>query len=93
VHPKGERDWPVDHPKAVDTPGNSNHLTMVAGVDPLHPEREQFTGRDPEKAKRMREISAEMSKHAQESLPRDPVVAPQPPAPGDISEPAGQPGR
>lgn len=44
-HPLGERDFPVDHPKAIDTPGNTNHIPALPGVDPNHPEREPFTGR------------------------------------------------
>jgi hypothetical protein len=44
VHPLGERDWPVDHPKAVDTPGNLNAVVWQAGVDPFHPDREPFSG-------------------------------------------------
>jgi hypothetical protein len=55
IHPKGERDFPVDHPKAVDTKGNTNHLPIRPGVDPLHPELEEFTGASPEVAKARRE--------------------------------------
>lgn len=47
IHPLGERDFPVDHPKAVDTKGNTNHLPIRLGVDPLHPELEEFTGASP----------------------------------------------
>jgi hypothetical protein len=54
IHPLGERDFPVDHPKAVDTKGNTNHLPIRAGVDPLHPELEEFTGASPEVAKARR---------------------------------------
>jgi hypothetical protein len=50
VHPKGERDFPVDHPKALDTPGNTNHLSWAPGVNPLHPELEEHTGATPEQA-------------------------------------------
>jgi|SRR6267378_3318883 len=50
IHPKGERDFPVDHPKAVDTTGNTNHLPVRPGIDPLHPDLEEFTGASPEVA-------------------------------------------
>lgn len=93
VHPLGERDWPVDHPKAVDTPGNTNHLPVVPGVNPFNPEREAFTGRDPATAKRAREIQEELTRAARPTQPAVPTVAPAPPPPGDISEPVGQPGR
>lgn len=92
VHPKGERDFPVDHPKAVDTPGNTNHVPVLAGVDPNHPELEAFTGRTPEVAERVREIQRRMSAAAKESPSLDPGIAPPPPAPGSIQPPAGQPG-
>lgn len=55
IHPKGERDFPVDHVKAVDTPGNTNALPIRPGVDPLHPELEEFTGATPEVAKARRD--------------------------------------
>jgi hypothetical protein len=92
VHPKGERDWPVDHPKAVDTPGNTNHVPIIPGVDPAHPERESFTGRSPDKAKRVRELQKELAALSHETPPAEPVIAPKPPPPGDISLPPGQPG-
>lgn len=44
IHPKGERDFPVDHPKAVDTVGNTNAVPIRPGIDPAHPELEEFTG-------------------------------------------------
>jgi hypothetical protein len=50
IHTKGERDFPVDHPKAVDTKGNTNHVPTRPGIDPLHPELEEFTGATPEVA-------------------------------------------
>lgn len=92
VHPKGERDFPVDHPKAVDTPGNMNHVAVLPGVDPHNPEREAFTGRDAETAARVREIDGELSKQARETPPVEPTTAPDPPAPGSIALPSGQPG-
>lgn len=50
IHPKGERDFPIDHIKAVDTPGNTNAIPIRAGIDPAHPELEEFTGATPEVA-------------------------------------------
>lgn len=72
VHPLGERDFPVDHPKALDTPGNLNHLPVTAGVDPLNPHREPFTGRTPAQVSAIRKLSEAASKTAVES----PVVQP-----------------
>lgn len=72
VHPLGERDFPVDHPKALDTPGNLNHLPVTAGVDPLNPHREPFTGRTPAQVAAIRKLSEAASKTAVES----PVVQP-----------------
>ena len=91
VHPKGERDWPVDHPKAVDTPGNTNHVPIRAGVDPDRPHHEAFTGRSPEVAEAMRKRNLAAAASSKESPALDPVIAPPPPPPGDISEPTGQP--
>jgi len=92
VHLKGERDFPVDHPKAVDTPGNTNHVPVLPGVDPHHPEMEAFTGRSPEDAARHREIVAELVRQAQETPAVHATVAPEPPPPGSIQLPSGQPG-
>ena len=50
IHPLGERDFPVGHPKALDTPGNTNATPIRPGIDPLHPELEEFTGATPEVA-------------------------------------------
>lgn len=72
VAPLGERDFPVDHPKAIDTPGNTNALTWRAGEDPHNPHREPFTGRTPEQAAGVAALSAMASKAALES----PVVQP-----------------
>ncbi len=72
VSPFGERDFPVDHPKAIDTAGNTNTLTWPAGVDPHNPHREPFTGRSPEQAAGVAQMSAIASRAAQES----PVVQP-----------------
>jgi hypothetical protein len=72
VSPAGERDFPVDHPKALDTPGNTNALQIAAGVDPHNPHREAFTGRTPAQAAGVAAMSELASKAAKES----PVVQP-----------------
>ena len=77
VAPLGARDFPVDHPKALDTPGNLNHLVYEPGVDPLNPHREAHTGRTPEQVAGIRELSLAASKAAAESpvaLPLDAAV-------------------
>lgn len=43
-HPLGERDFPVDHPKALDTPGNKNAVVWSLGVDPDRPGLVPFRG-------------------------------------------------
>ena len=75
VHPTGERDFPVDHLKAADTPGNLNHLPVTAGVDPLNPHREPFTGRTPDQARAVRELSAAASQAAVASPVTQPIDA------------------
>lgn len=72
VHPLGDRDFPVDHPKALDTAGNTNHLSWRAGTDPHNPQREEFTGRTPEQAAGVARMSAIASAAAVES----PVTVP-----------------
>ncbi len=72
IHPLGERDWPVDHPKAVDTPGNTNHFSWTPGVDPYNPHLEEHTGRTPAQAKAARKFAAQLVEAAQES----PALAP-----------------
>jgi len=47
---ENKRDFPPGHPKAADTPGNQNHVPVVAGVDPLNAHLEPFTGYTPQKA-------------------------------------------
>jgi hypothetical protein len=77
VAPFGQRDFPVDHVKAVDTPGNTNHLVWEAGVDPHNPHREAHTGRTPEQAAGVAAMTAIASQAAKESpvtLPLDAVV-------------------
>lgn len=76
IFPKGTRDFPPDHPKAVDTPGSTNHIPVVAGVDPAHPEREAFTGRSPEQAKAAAALYRQLAEQAKESEPLVPVMAP-----------------
>jgi hypothetical protein len=90
--PFGERDFPRGHVKAVDTDGNQNHVQHIAGIDPLHPELEQFTGRTPEQAEAVRQFNEELAKESKETIPPEPIIAPEPPPPGDISLPVGQPG-
>jgi hypothetical protein len=75
VSPLGERDFPVDHPKAADTPGNTNALTWEAGVDPHNPHREPHTGRTPEQAAGAAVLSAIASAAAAESPVLQPVDA------------------
>lgn len=75
VHPIGERDFPVDHPKALDTPGNMNHLPVTAGVDPLNPHREPFTGRTPAQAAAVRKLSEAASAAAVASPVTQPIDA------------------
>ena len=72
VSPFGERDFAVDHPKAIDTAGNTNTLEWPAGVDPHNPHREPFTGRTPEQAAGVALMSQLASTQAKES----PVVQP-----------------
>ncbi len=71
----GDRDFPVDHPKAADTPGNTNALTWEAGVDPHNPHREPHTGRTPEQAAGAEVLSAIASARALESPVLQPVDA------------------
>jgi len=77
VSPLGARDFPVGHPKALDTPGNLNHIVVEAGVDPLNPHREAHTGRTPEQVAGIAELSRLASEAAKESpvtLPLDAAV-------------------
>lgn len=75
VHPLGERDFPVDHPAASDTPGNLTHLVYEPGVDPKNPHREPFTGRTPEQVAAIRELSERASTAAKESPVHQPLDA------------------
>jgi hypothetical protein len=76
VSPFGTRDFPVDHPKAIDTPGNTNHIRWESGVDPHNPHREPHTGRTPEQAAGVAAMTAVATARAKESpvsLPLDAV--------------------
>jgi hypothetical protein len=75
VAPLGERDFPIDHPKALDTPGNLNHLPITAGADPLNPHREPFTNRTPAQAAGVRQMSEVASQAAKESPVTQPIDA------------------
>jgi hypothetical protein len=75
VAPLGERDFPPDHPKAADTPGNLNHLPSIAGVDPLNPHREAHTGRTPAQAAAVQALSEMASRAAKESPVLQPIDA------------------
>jgi hypothetical protein len=55
IHPAGTRDFPVDHIKACDTKGNTNHVQIRPGIDPANPDLEEFTGATPEVAKARRD--------------------------------------
>lgn len=79
INLKGERDWPIDHPKAVDTPGNTNAVPVRAGVDPNRPDFEAFTGRSPAQADAAREVYRVMSQRAKESPALMPTIAMNPP--------------
>lgn len=89
----GERDWPIGHPAAMDTPGNKNSIEIQPGVDPAHPELEAHTGRTPEVAAKVKEIWRLMGERAKPSPEPEPGMAPAPPKnPGDTRPPSGQPG-
>jgi hypothetical protein len=75
VHPMGERAFPVDHPAAVDTPGNMNSVEWQPGIDPRNPHREAFSGRTPEQAAGVRALSAAASNAAKESPVMKPLDA------------------
>jgi hypothetical protein len=75
VAPLGERDFPVDHVKAADTPGNENAVEWKPGVDPRNPHRQEFTGRTPAQAEAVADLSAVASAAAKESPVSRPVDA------------------
>lgn len=74
-NPRGERDFPVDHPKAADTPGNLNHVAWAAGVDPLNPHMEAFTGRTPAQAAAAAAAARALAESAKESPALEPMDA------------------
>jgi|SRR5208337_5690646 len=90
--PKGERDFPVGHPRAVDTPGNLNQMVTLPGIDPLHPELEPFSGRTPAQVEALAKLNATLAQQAKETPALKPVVAPAPPEPVERPLPVGQPG-
>jgi hypothetical protein len=92
VFPKGERDFPPGHVKAVDTPGNRNAQPVLPGIDPDRPDYEAFSGRSPEQAKAAREVYQQQAPLVPESPATIPTVAPQPPKEQDAAQPTGQPG-
>lgn len=73
LHPKGERDFPVDHTRALDTPGNLNHVTWEAGIDPFNPQLEAFTGRTPEQAQGAREAEQALAALAKPTPTFEPI--------------------
>ena len=72
---ENQRDFPPGHPKAADTPGNLNHIPVVAGVDPLNPHLEAHTGLTPEKAAAVREWNKAQAALAKESAALEPIDA------------------
>ncbi len=89
---KGERDYPVGHPKAVDTPGNLNTVAVRAGNDPAHPELQEFTGRTPEQVEGLRLYQELKAPTLVETPAREPIEAPPPPPSLERPTPPGQPG-
>lgn len=75
VSPLGERDFPVDHPGAVDTPGHKNAIIWQAGVDPFNPHLEAHSGRTPKQAAGVRALSEYASSVAKESPASMPLDA------------------
>ena len=90
--PKGERDYPVGHGKAVDTPGNQNAVPVLPGIDPAHPELQAFTGRTPAQVAALDQLNRELAAVVPESPVREPVIAPAPPPTLERPIPPGQPG-
>jgi hypothetical protein len=71
IHPLGERDFPVGHIKAVDTPGNTNAIPIRPGIDPAHPELEEFTGATKEVATARRAAYLAQLPHVEETPMHD----------------------
>jgi hypothetical protein len=80
VHPKGERAYPVDHPRDGQEHNWSNSAIWQPGIDPDNPDREEFTGRSPEQAAAVRALNAQLAAQAKESPALEPGIAPAPPA-------------
>ena len=89
--PLGERDFPLGHPKAMDTEGNQNRVPVLAGEDPLHPELQPFSGRTPGQVKAIEALNTVLAKQAKETPARKPITAPEPPEPIERPFPTGQP--
>jgi hypothetical protein len=79
VHPLGERDFPVDHPKAVDTPGNESEMSWAPGIDPRKPHLEAFTGRTPAQAKAARDAYLARLPQSKPTPAATPTIAAPPP--------------
>jgi hypothetical protein len=90
--PLGDRDFPMGHPKAVDTPGNQNHIPALPGVNPDCPELEPFSGRTPAQVAAHLSLQQYLAKSAKETPIVRPIVAPDPPEPIERPLPVGQPG-
>jgi hypothetical protein len=72
---ENQRDFPPGHAKAADTSGNTNHVEWPAGVDPLNPHQEPFTGLMPERAAAVRDWNLKQAELAKESTALKPVDA------------------
>ena len=72
---ENKRDFPPGHVKAADTPGNVNHIPVVAGVDPLNPHLEPFSGLMPDRAAAVREWNQRQAELAKESAALPPIDA------------------
>jgi hypothetical protein len=72
---ENKRDFPPGHPKAADTPGNLNHMPVRAGIDPLNPHLEAFTGRNAAQAAAVRAHNAAVAAGAHESPALPPIDA------------------
>ena len=71
----GEPDFPLGHPGRIDTPGNLNHVEWRAGVDPLNPQMEAFSGRTPDQARAVADYNAQAARGAKETRALPPVNA------------------
>jgi hypothetical protein len=78
VFTRGEPAYPRSHPTYGGEKNARNLISWQAGVDPFNPHLEAFTGRTPEHAEAVRAHEAELSRQAQESPAREPIIAPSP---------------